>query len=764
MPPIKSRKTLTPKWIKFWGEQHFRYTTCMTDIETSEFLEESVCKSPMRLQRSSLNGVFLRPFGLTFLGIEQTASGLKLLGGQQEFIDFSDLSGPITVGKIIGFSLIALPVKNGEHFKIAGIKTEEAKRFVQVANALFCQYVAKNYEANEKEIIALNEAVNRLNRPRRYPSACLLEPFVKRALELADTFPAVLPHGSLSEIQKELRANILDFLKDPQSAQRMAIDAFIRAETDEMREFFDTIETNPLTPEQRLAVVTDEDATLVLAGAGSGKTSVIVAKAAYLVTKEIREPQDILLMAFGKEAAAEMADRIKEKSGAVINALTFHALGNKIIREVEGRGPALAAHASDDAKYRTLLKDILVTDIVQKAGLGDVLLKWFSEFYWPYKNEWDFKSKSEYYQWVEAHELRTLNGDLVKSYEEWEISNWLYRNGITYEYEPVYEHKLPSGARGAYNPDFRLTDSNIYIEHFGVRKFREPDGSTRLTTAPYISRDKYLEEMEWKRHIHRNNGTILIETFSYEKVEGKLLDALREKLATHDVTLRPIPDDQLFNKLSEMGQIDAFTQTLGTFLRHFKSSGLSIEECHSKVSNDGEDPRNRAFLKIFKPMLSAYQERLGGQIDFEDMINRATEHVETGRFQSPYRHLLVDEFQDISEGRARLLRALKTQHDDARIFAVGDDWQSIFRFTGSDIHLMRGFGKEFGGQLGPESGIHSTVDLGRTFRSVDKIALPARHFVLQNPSQIKKKLSLFQVLNTQQSASHTMVREEMVLR
>jgi DNA helicase-4 len=114
--------------------------------------------------------------------------------------------------------------------------------------------------------------------------------------------------------------------------------------------------------------------------------------------------------------------------------------------------------------------------------------------------------------------------------------------------------------------------------------------------------------------------------------------------------------------------------------------------------------------------------------------------VKSGRYQSPYRHLLVDEFQDISAGRARLLKSLKAQHSDARLFAVGDDWQSIYRFTGSDIHLMRTFGAELGGTFAGNQAVHSTVDLGRTFRSVDKIALPAKRFVLRNPSQIEKTM------------------------
>lgn len=143
---------------------------------------------------------------------------------------------------------------------------------------------------------------------------------------------------------------------------------------------------------------------------------------------------EILLLAFGKDAAAEMAERIKERAGVDLDALTFHALGNRIIREVEGKGPTLADHASDDAKFRVLLRDILLNEVASKAGLGQLILDWLSEFYWPYKSEWDFKTQDNYFQWVEAHELRTLNGDLVRSFEEWEISNWLHRNGIAFEY------------------------------------------------------------------------------------------------------------------------------------------------------------------------------------------------------------------------------------------------------------------------------------------------------------------------------------------
>lgn len=692
---------------------------------------------PQRIERSALRGALLRALGFGYWGAEQTESGITLLGRTERPVTLSELAGPPKIEKSLGFPTVTFPLKDSSTLKLAGVKPGQASGFVSAVSEALSQHIAQQFAAAEEELQNLHAAAKRLEQPRRYPAACLLRPFLSRARAALEAFPESIPDGALNPDQHDVLNSILAFEKDPQQIREAAIKTFVASELIEMAAFFDTIESNPLTPEQRLAVVTDEDATLVLAGAGSGKTSVIVAKAAYLIERGIRPAEEILLMAFGNDAAAEMATRIEERSGASVDALTFHALGYKIIGEVEGSAPALAPHASDDAQFRTLLRDILINDVAKQPGLEKLLLNWFSEFYWPYKSEWDFKTRDEYFQYVEAHELRTIKGDLVKSFEELEIANWLYLNGIEYEYEPDYEHTLPENDRRAYTPDFRLSESGVYIEHFGVRKSRGPDGSSRLTTAPFVDRDKYLQGMEWKRQVHREHGTTLIETYSYERVEGRLTEALQKKLAPY-VTTAPVPSDQVFETLSAMGQVDAFTQTLGTFLRHFKSSGATVAQCLDRSGNTEDPARSRAFLEIFNPLFEAYQKQLDTRIDFEDMIIRATEHVESGRYQSPYHHLLVDEFQDISAGRARLLKALKRQHDDARIFAVGDDWQSIYRFTGADIHLMRNFGQEFGGTFGHTEGVHSIVDLGRTFRSVDKIAQPARRFVLQNPSQIEK--------------------------
>ena len=272
-----------------------------------------------------------------------------------------------------------------------------------------------------------------------------------------------------------------------------------------------------------------------------------------------------------------------------------------------------------------------------------------------------------------------------------------------------------------------------------MRRTTGPDGEVVLLTCSWIDREAYLEGMAWKRETHARHGTTLLETYSYERQEGRLLEALAEKVAPY-VTLRPVPPEALFDRIVEMAQVDGFVQLLATFLKTYKGGGHTIAGCAAKAAGVKLGCRATAFLTVFEAVHDAYQASLGTRIDFEDMILRAADHVEAGRYRSPFGHVLVDEFQDISRSRARLVKALLAQRDDARLFAVGDDWQSIYRFAGSDIQLMRRFGAEFGTRIADETEIHATVDLGRTFRSVDRIAFAARDFVLKNPAQIPKTI------------------------
>ncbi len=622
---------------------------------------------------------------------------------------------------------------------LRGAGHADARAFAASVKAAWLNFNTGAFDREAHRFDRLHAAVSELARPGRYPAACSLALVLQDAQSLDTTLLSKLRSEAVGTDRAERVALVRKFVADPRAARANAISVFVAAELDRWKQFFDTIESKPLTAEQRLSVVVDEDATLVLAGAGSGKTSVITAKAAYLVKAGIRKPEEILLLAFAKNAAAEMSERVEVRSGVPIVARTFHALAYDIIGIVERSKPALADHATDDLAFTNLIKQILKDLVHSLSEVSKAIIQFFAHFLVEPKTEWDFKTKHEFYTHMEAQDLRALQGEKVKSYEELQIANWLYENGVEYEYEPVYEHKIPETGRRDYQPDFRLTESGIYIEHFGVRRQKMADGSEKLFTAPFVDRNEYLASMEWKRQVHGEHETTLIETFSYERQEGRLLTGLAEKLAPH-VTLKPRPADTIYDRIVDLKQVDDFSKLLGTFLRKFKSGGYSLEDCETKSDRMKLGKRAKAFLDVFAPVFAEYQKRLGGRIDFEDMILRAARYTETGRYVSPFRHILVDEFQDISQSRARLVKALKAQHPDVRVFAVGDDWQSIFRFAGSDIHLMRHFGREFGGSFDGEAGVHRAVDLGRTFRSVDQIAFAARTFVLRNPVQIQKQI------------------------
>ena len=310
--------------------------------------------------------------------------------------------------------------------------------------------------------------------------------------------------------------------------------------------------------------------------------------------------------------------------------------------------------------------------------------------------------------------------------EECLIANFVYLNGVAYEYERAYEHDTATPEKTQYKPDFYLTEADIYIEHFAL----SADGST----PPFIDEAEYTASREWKLETHKSYGTTLLETFSHEQSDGRLTEKLGEKLAAHGVSLKPIRRAEIFALLNEQRRVKPFTELVATFLTHFKGSRLRMAELADRAAAIRDGGRSRAFVDVFRPIFERYEESLAEarEIDFHDMINRATDHVAAGRYRSGYRYILVDEFQDISPGRAALLEALLDQVPDAQLFAVGDDWQAIYRFAGADLAIMR----EFHGRFGDGA----RTDLETTFRCSDGVSAVATRFVLANPDQIGKNV------------------------
>ncbi|MFC0139644.1 DNA helicase IV [Erwinia mallotivora] len=341
-------------------------------------------------------------------------------------------------------------------------------------------------------------------------------------------------------------------------------------------DYFNTIETSPLNMSQARAVINGEEAVLVLAGAGSGKTSVLVARVGWLLTRRQATPDQILLLAFGRKAAEEMNDRITARLDTEgIQARTFHSLALHIIQQGSTKSPKISKLETDSKLRQQLLIDIWRQQCSEKKA---------------HANGWR--------QWLE--------GEL----------DWL------------------------------------------------------------------LGEDFWN-------------------------------------------DERLAKRL-----VSRLEQWLGLMRMHGGAQAAMIESAP-------EDMREQFAkrVKLMAPIMKAWKRELKeeGAVDFSGLIHQAINILDKGRFITPWKHILVDEFQDISPQRAALLAALRRQNKQTSLFAVGDDWQAIYRFSGAEMTLTTAFHHHFG------EGESCILDT--TYRFNDRIGEIASNFIQSNPYQLKKPLN-----------------------
>lgn len=528
--------------------------------------------------------------------------------------------------------------------------------------------------------------------------------------------PAVVLTGTLRDTVMRF-TRLHDTLEATAKAHNAA---FIARELRECAGLFDQLETTPLTRAQRLAAVTNEDNTLVVAGAGTGKTSVVVARVGYLLRRLGVRPDQILVLAFNSSAADELRQRIKARVRADVAVRTFHALGLSILGQRVARTPSLSVLKDGDAALAFVTT--IIRRMLQDPSWSRLITGYFVEYLAPCRGAEEFPSLHAHIAYLRGADIVSLRGEPVRSHEACTIANWLFVNGIAYEYRRPYEHRVAEAGQRQYRPDFHLVDSGAYLEHFGIDR--------AAGTAPYIDRDEYRRSMAWKRGVHRRFRTRLVETYSYDRMEGALVERLAERLAAVGVRPRPRPLDDLVTAYEERGAPSRLARLVTTYLRHFKERQLDLDTLRASSS----EPRSRRFLELFEPVYRQYQQRLADEhaIDFQDMIRLAADVVEGGHAHLGFTHVLVDEFQDLSQGRARLLNAILAQVPDRRLMCVGDDWQSIYRFAGSDVALMTAFTEHFGHT--------ATVALDETFRFGQPLADVGSRFIIQNPSQLRKQI------------------------
>ena len=516
-------------------------------------------------------------------------------------------------------------------------------------------------------------------------------------------------------------------------------EAFVNHELVKFKVFFDKSGSKPLDDDQRRAVICDEDNTLVLAGAGSGKTAVIAAKVGYLVKCKKVDPGDILLLTFGKNAAGEMKRRVKEWYGIEdVECRTIHSLGFQIITRGSKKKPRMLE--VDDAPTRNsqgyldlqIFKDLYLKNKEFYEGV----INYFSGNLKPYIPQYAFETIKEWDEYVaELGELYTLSGHKVKSLEEKVIANFLFRKGVSFEYEKVYEIPTETLEKRQYQPDFYLTDYGIYLEHFGVDKNGNP--------PPFFTNEekkKYVEGMKWKEWLHQTNKTKLICTYSHQQADGILEIELEKMLQREGVKFSEKPVD--LDKLIRKGDISQFLKKiLRKFADLFKTSGLNFEDLTVRAQDSPSiyRLRNRAFLKIFKIFYDSYQSSIEseGQIDFGDMLNKSLQYVIQAFpvLGLRFRYIIVDEFQDTAQGAIKLIRAIGDKNDNCHLFFVGDDWQSIYRFNGSDVGMIQNFEKRFPNNM--------VVEIGVNYRSYPNVVDLGKKFIAKNPHQREKKVRSF---------------------
>ena len=533
---------------------------------------------------------------------------------------------------------------------------------------------------------------------------------------------------------------------------------FVQHEIEEYKNFFHNIEKNGLDIQQITAIVTDEDNNLVIAGAGTGKTTTVAGKVSYLIKRYKVAPKEILLISFTNKACEEMRERIKRKLSINVDVKTFHKLGLDIIAESRDEKPNVFSLSKKEADeifqglFQKLMKDKEYLDLVTK---------YFTSYLKPYKEENEFKSEGERMQFLKDQNLFglkkiKLNGGIeyrerLKSQEEVEIANFLFLHGINYTYEERYEFKTASKTFGQYKPDFKIngylnsSKRGIYLEHFAIDKLGNvPNwfkGDENQTAT-----QKYNSGIKWKRNLHKEKGTTLIETYSYERKERNLIPNLIQKLRKNNIEVKEKSPEQIWHLLEENAKedISGFIQLVQTFLSLLKSNNYTLADIETqakKIDKEENKLRALAFIKIFKPLYQSYEKLLASkqEIDFSDMINKATTCTEKGEYSQPYKYILIDEFQDISIGRYQLIKAMLNQNPNCKLFCVGDDWQSVYRFSGSDIAIYTHFDEYFGAT--------SKSYIEKTYRFDDKMIAVSSEFILKNPKQFKKGLKSDKVGN-----------------
>lgn len=472
------------------------------------------------------------------------------------------------------------------------------------------------------------------------------------------------------------------------------LDEYTRHEVERHQSFF---ENAKLDREQTSAVLVNDDHNLVVAAAGSGKTRTLTTRIAYLVKKGV-PPERILALAYTNDAADEMRNRLGNQYEILTaEVMTLH----KFSRDLAKKSPKFRSDVADQTEQSKFIRLAAERLSSQDRGFAVKLLSFALDLDFEEKQEHDFPTPLQYFEYLRRQEYVTLNMITVKSLAEREIGNFLFLNGIEFTYEAKAAWAERNQDYRDYHPDFFLPAYNLWIEHWAIdRDGRVPDWFSPGNFA--TPSDRYKAGMEYKREQFKNLGQKLLETFHYQYSEGTLISNLEGQLTANGVVMHEIPMQEVLARIDKLIRRDPLYELMFSFIRKAKTNGLTLEDLDHRLGEKGMKwtRRQKSFASLMIPIWKEYEFQLSenNMLDFSDMVTLALEVARSSRQElaSRYSHILVDEFQDITDPQLEVIQCLRPGGEGGNVlYCVGDHRQNVFSFAGSNVLNILEFDKRF---------------------------------------------------------------------
>lgn len=448
--------------------------------------------------------------------------------------------------------------------------------------------------------------------------------------------------------------------------------------------------------EQAAAIALLHEHIQVVARAGSGKTTTLVNRAFFLLKHCRITPSEILILVFNKKAQLEITARLLNMLGnnadSMPHIMTFHALAHAIVRPEES---ILSNEADNDSgvldrEFQQVLNNRLNIP-ASLMKFRKLILGYFRE-YWEriITGRYD-QNKDEFLRFRRSLKSETMGGDNVKSHGERVIANFLFEHGIQYK----YEHNHWWGKIN-YRPDFTIfktANSGVIIEYFGLQGDTDYDEMSKQKRAYWKNKLDYWTLIELSPVDIARDG----------------VDSLKNQLMDQGVACTRLSEDAIWRSIQDRRAIDKFTKTLGDFVGKCRMQSLSPAELRERIKRYSPlSDVETMFHKIACRLYASYLKRLKDmdKEDFNGLMQRAAETVNTGntRFErksgggdlASLRYVCIDEFQDFTNLFYRLLSAVRKHNPTVELFCVGDDWQAINGFAGSDLKFFSNFKEHIG--------------------------------------------------------------------